>query len=200
MTCNSYPWCYVQEEDVYKNRCILYNGLTRQPWLTEYKKMINPLGWKYYIETIDRQQQQEEKVASPEASQEAQNDQLIDMTDSQLIQLAEDMLENVDPLQGNAGATAMDTASACSSENDDGSTNEQTQDTAAGQFSYHGNGYHDDGNHDNQTTEYELIELQSSLETGEMDEMYHVPQSICKHDILTLNEGFFECVKCDTEM
>jgi len=162
--------------------------------------MINPLGWKYYVETIERQQQQQEQVASPEQSQEGGNEQLIDMTDSQLIQMTEDMLQNVDPLQGDAGVNAMDTDSQSSSESSDGSNNEQTQtqDSAAGKFSCHDNSYHDN---EKQTSEYELIELERSPDTGEMDEVYNIPPSICKHDILTLNvEGFFKCVKCNTEM
>jgi len=44
-------------------------------------------------------------------------------------------------------------------------------------------------------------QLQSSPDTYEMDEMYHVPLAICEHDICTLSdEGLIICVKCNQEM
>lgn len=78
------------------NRCVVYNGLTKQPWLTEYRKMINPLGWRYYVEAIEREQLEErEEVGSPieHLEDQEEQEQLVDMTDSQLIQLAEAMVK-----------------------------------------------------------------------------------------------------------
>lgn len=65
MTCNSKPWSYVGEDNVYENRSYMYKDLNKQDWLFEYKKKINPKGWLYYIETITNRLDEPAEVPSP---------------------------------------------------------------------------------------------------------------------------------------
>ena len=53
-TCNTMPWTFVGQYPIYESRCKIYQDLTAQDWIPQYKRKIHPLGWLFYVQTIMR--------------------------------------------------------------------------------------------------------------------------------------------------
>lgn len=52
ITCNSFPWCAVGGDQIYKAQCLVYKNLKEQKWLKDNTKKTHPRVWKYYVDAI----------------------------------------------------------------------------------------------------------------------------------------------------
>lgn len=217
MTCNSKPWSYVKEDQVYENRCYMFKDLQKQEWLYECKKKINPKGWLYYVEATANRLQEPEQVPSPEVPME-------DLDNNDLIELAEQMVNNVEETSNESVITQQEEAQelvhsdSSDTESSSESQSERPRDwTPSGVFNEtpeypEYQEYQDDKEIDclHKEPYYECEQCQADQETEESEiqsyqcthkTVQNSSSSFCPHNTVRLNsEGFFICVLCNEEM
>lgn len=191
MSCNSKPWSYVKEDEVYENRCYMYKDLTKQEWLYEYKKKINPKGWLYYIESIANRLAEPEVIPSPEIPLE-------DLNNIDLLEIAEEMINNIGVTNEDDIIDQQEEAVQPESlDTDSDSPSEKKQVwTPSGIFEQPEYKEDDDCEECKVNQETEESEIQSWQCTHRQNS-----SSSCPHNALKLNdEGFFICTLCNEEM